>query len=543
MAGDGVAQGDVALEAVAGLRRRLGRLPLDVKLVVGLCAVGVALRLWPIAGVSTEYDEGVYWQSLRALADGHTLFREVFSSQPPFFLLCLAPFYLLLGQTLVAARLGVALYSLVGLVAAYSIGRRIGGRGIGVIACALLAVDPLYLRASDTLQAEAPSLVFGLVSVACAAWVGRSVGGRRVGLALVCGVALSLGALTKLFEVVTLAPVLVYLLEPVWRGCVEADGRPRLPERGALLAGLRGAAGDVAWCAGGAALAGVVVLAPFVGEWGALYDQVARFHLAAAQGVNGGLRHNVAVLTQARGEYPLALATVGLLVVALWRGGAERWRALWRLVAPLLWWAGSLLALVRQQPLFEHHVVVVAVPLALLAAAACAGVVGERAVGERVTERVAEQAQGRRGAQRALGWLLAGALLSGLVVGVGHAQGAAAQNLSARQRTMVLALETETLLGDVVVSDDQYLVGLAGHSTPPELVDTSQVRIASGYLTAGQVETLIVRLDTRVVMFASGRFDALPGFRAWVTGHFSKIADFGGGDALYLRQPQPPAVA
>jgi len=82
----------------------------ESRLLVGICLLALALRLWPLGGFSTEYDEGVYWQSLRALADGHALFSSVFSSQPPFFLLSIFPLYLLFGQTLAAARLAIVIF-------------------------------------------------------------------------------------------------------------------------------------------------------------------------------------------------------------------------------------------------------------------------------------------------------------------------------------------------------------------------------------------------------------------------------------------------
>src|SRR5262249_60620688 len=107
--------------------------------------LALLLRLWPLAGLATDYDEGVYLQSLRAMASGQPLFTAIFSSQPPLFLLGLYPLYLLFGQTLVAARLAIALYSMAGVVAMYFAGRAIAGRWTGVFAAALLALDPLYL--------------------------------------------------------------------------------------------------------------------------------------------------------------------------------------------------------------------------------------------------------------------------------------------------------------------------------------------------------------------------------------------------------------
>src|SRR5262249_23446412 len=116
----------------------LMRIPLHVRTLAAIALVALLLYLWPLAGLSTDYDEGVYGQWLRAMVHGQPLYTTVFSSQPPFFLLSLYPLYLLFGQTLVAARLAVALYALVGVIALYFAGRAIAGRWTGVFAAALL---------------------------------------------------------------------------------------------------------------------------------------------------------------------------------------------------------------------------------------------------------------------------------------------------------------------------------------------------------------------------------------------------------------------
>jgi hypothetical protein len=105
---------------------------------------------------------------------------------------------------------------------------------------------------------------------------------------------------------------------------------------------------------------------------------------------------------------------------------------------------------------------------------------------------------------------------------------------------MSSALRAATLPQDLVATDDQYIAGLADRDVPPQLVDTSMVRIMSGYLTASQLESIITRLDIRVILFASGRFNLIPGFSAWVAANYTKVADFGDGNALYMKEPNGP---
>ncbi len=49
------------------------------------CVGFLALQLWLIHAGSRDYDEGVYWQSIRAMVRGEPLFRSIFASQPPAF--------------------------------------------------------------------------------------------------------------------------------------------------------------------------------------------------------------------------------------------------------------------------------------------------------------------------------------------------------------------------------------------------------------------------------------------------------------------------
>jgi len=63
----------------------------------------------------------------------------------------------------------------------------------------LLAIDPIYLHESHTLQAEAPSVVFELLCLALVANARSRHGRERAILAALSGVALALGVLVQAF--------------------------------------------------------------------------------------------------------------------------------------------------------------------------------------------------------------------------------------------------------------------------------------------------------------------------------------------------------
>src|SRR5712692_11859040 len=138
--------------------------------VVALFALAIAMRLYHLSLPfdRDSYDEGVYWQSLRAMGAGHALYGDIFYSQPPFFLLSTFPGYILLGGSLWSARFAIALVSLFGLLGAALLGKALAGRLGAVAALLLLVVTPLYLAESQTIQAEASSTAFTLLAVGLA---------------------------------------------------------------------------------------------------------------------------------------------------------------------------------------------------------------------------------------------------------------------------------------------------------------------------------------------------------------------------------------
>lgn len=505
----------------------LRRIPWEIRWLLIICVVALAVRVLPVNGLSTDYDEGVYWQSLRAMANGQPLFTGVFSSQPPLFLLSLYPLYLAFGQSLAAARLAVTLYSLAGVVAMYFAGRRLAGHWVGLIAALLLAVDPLYVTESHTLQAEAPAIAFEVIAVAFALSTVGALGRRRLWLAGCAGVAVGLGIMVKLFDVVALAPVLAYLAQPLFATAWDDRGRPRWPTGPELVIGLRRAAPACGVCVAGMCAVILMVALPFAANWGAAYDQVIRFHLVAGQTANGSLRGNVSAIAHVRGEYPLWLAAAGGVFLAV---VSRRWIA-----APImLWLLVSFALLAQQQPLFQHHIALLVPPLVLLAGLTPSAFVG------------ASTGAHGRGAETAIQWAGRVALTLALFAGIAGVfisvknDSSAAQAVPLNTLQVASMVEAITIPSDYVVTDDQYAAGLADRNVPPQLVDTSLVRIQAGYLTAAQLERIITATDTRTILFASGRFDQVPGFRAWVEAHFTAVPQVGDGHMLYVKAPRTP---
>jgi 4-amino-4-deoxy-L-arabinose transferase-like glycosyltransferase len=489
---------------------------------LGAGVITLTLALQTLQGQSADYDEGVYWQSLRALANGHPLFGSVFSSQPPLFLLSVYPFYMAFGQSLSAARLALVFFSLAGIAGAYVAGRALGHRTIGAAACILLALDPLYEHGAHTLQAELPSVALQIWAVALAVLAMRATGRRQRWLVIGAGALLGGALLMKLFAIAALIPIVLYLCAPLARRWLDADGRLRQPPWAEIQDRLRQIAPTLGLLAAGLLGAIVIVLLPFVGQLGTVYDQVVRFHLAAATSDSNPLGDNLRlIIVSLRGTPVIYAAALGAVVIV--------WRRMWVSLPLLLWALAAFITLARQQPLLAHHVVLLSPTLALIAGCgACAA-----------WSAFASLNWQRAGLAVTLALVVACSV--GLVVNVRN-NAAANAPLPTRSIEMAIALQGVSAPSEVILSDDQYVAALANRDVPPQFVDTSAVRITSGYLTTTQLEDYITRNRIHVILFATGRFDLLPGFHAWVAERYTEVTTFDHGGVLYLLEPSnnPP---
>jgi 4-amino-4-deoxy-L-arabinose transferase-like glycosyltransferase len=522
--------------------------PRDIWVTLGVLVVALLLRLNHLDVVVDNYDEGVYVASLRSLVAGHTLYAQVYQAQPPLFLYLLLPWYLLFGQTIAAARLGVVIYSVMGLVAMWWLGRDLGGLRVGLIALALLGFDPLYLTQSRVVLAEAPALAFAILAVALAAGARRRQDDRRAALA---GAFFLMSMLIKLFTLPALIPIVVFLLQPTaWPTLIKtAITTRRLPTRAACAAAWQSSQRAIIAFVAGMAVVAAITLVLIGNALGPAWSQMVGLHIAATGAFAAVRSNNLALFTGLGLEYVLIIPGLVAGVIA-WQ------RRQWSAVVIVVWGLASAFVLAIQTPLFDHHLTLLIPPFAL--ATALLPLLVETAPSANTPtpgKTTAAKSAKLPAAPTLVAWgrqiavdrvvqqyVTASALALILVVGLAHSvvqENDAVHNPPIGLEVAAHDLHDLTPASGLVITDDQTVADLADRDVPAAVVDTSNVRITSGQLTTQQV--IAAASDPRVVaiLWYSGRFNELPGLHDWVTQHFVRVIAYDTGDlrGLYLRRP------
>ncbi|MCP9488171.1 MAG: glycosyltransferase family 39 protein, partial [Gaiellaceae bacterium MAG52_C11] len=212
-----------------------------------------------------NYDEGVYLASADALGRGERLGEDVFASQPPGFYALVRLATALPGESVEAPRTLFVAVAVLGIVAAWSLGRTLAGRLGGLGAAGVLLTAPAYAAESARIAADTPSVALALCGLGLLAAATR---GESWPLALAAGAVLAAAISVKLLVLTALVAAVGLLL---------------------ALGGSRRLAG--AFVGGGAAVtAGFLVV--YAGALGSLYDDVVAFH-TDARSAGDGLATNV----------------------------------------------------------------------------------------------------------------------------------------------------------------------------------------------------------------------------------------------------------
>ncbi len=549
-------------------------------------AAGYTYGVWPGLHVS-DYDEGAYIVSAQLLQKGHTIFGEVFSSQPAAFLGSLVLGLKVLGGSLGAAVVSHLVIAVFGALALIGVGWAAWasyGPAAGVAAAVALGLSPAMVLYSHTIEAEIPMLGLSLLGVAAAHWYYRT---RNRLLVVMAGLLLGLGLEMKLLAVVFAVPIALFVMgasfgreggaEGEWTTAEEAGSVEHLPLNLAV---------DLLLLALSTLLPLVLVLGVFAPR--DQYDQVISFHFQASKVYPLDSGANLRAIRDMALWDPglLIAAALGLVCAALRRRAVS-------LTIHLLWLLTTVLFLARYHPLIGHQLTVLFPPLAVAAgglagavlaprrlpAALILGVLGIAAwaatqVAPLPSLYATASATGvHRGAlgpaptvhlstlDRTTGLFLAVASSRNgpLAPYTRHIE-ANSRNIPAcvaaatsAQRGLALNADTYRLLlrqclsywvtahtqtWQRIVTDDLFVATQANRLVPPLLCDPSIVRARAGYLKEARLKTTTDASRAKLVVIWRGVFSnrqLYPGFLPWLRAHYHLVNTGVPGAIVFVR--------
>ena len=455
------------------------------RLAVGVAlAVAALLLSRQLGAFSAEFDEHVYLATADLLGRGMVAGTDVFVSQPPLFFGLLDGAHGLLGGDPTRLRLVAVAVTLVGALGGWALVRSIAGGRAALVALVLLVLSPGVVESAAVVSADLPAMALGTGALVAARWSARAGGGRTaLAWAGAAGALLAAAALVKLLAAVFGVALLTAALL-------------RRPPRDRVAA-----------FAAGGVLVLAATAAAYAGELGALWDGAVGFHLEARDAVRiAAPKPLTIVLGMTAGFVGLfVLAAAGALTVP--RAQLRAWCVARADLLGLL--VGGLLLCALQRPLLQHHLVVVAWPLALLAASSLP----------------------RRPGPRAL--VAAGAGVALLLPWAGHGRDTFDDAELGRVRAAAEVVRAGTTPADRVVSDLPIVPLMAGRAVAPETADPSYVRVGTGSLD----RTAILRAGDRSGAVVVGRaFEQVPGLEPALRRRFGAPTVVG-GVRVYLRVP------
>jgi len=506
---------------------------IEVAYWIALSAMLLLFVIWEVkwlGNLAWEFDEGINLMKARLFAEGYSLYSAIWSDQPPLFTLLLAGAIRLAGRSVTAGRTMVLLFSVLGAGGVAILTRQISGRGAAVGAVFLLLTLPHFQKLSPVVMIGLPAISVGVLALAAGFHYGGT-GDKRWLLAT--GVLLGLSLMIKPITA-PLYPVLcIVTLIPL-----HDSTRVSLHRR------------IMAWSYLSLAIALPLLASLLLFAPRPFLAQVIGTYSQAREVAPLDLRENMRTVWGYLTHDKYRLSYYGLLVLAGCGLAEVRERAHWPRILPLvLWLALTVLSLLLQTPLRNHHLLLIAPPLVILAGVS---------VGQFIRWVQRPDRHDWVGSAIAItaiiGLVTAGVELKGIIetdwmrlaAGLFEEQ-EEEETLSGRKA--IAFVQSHTPPGAVIITDDPMLAFLADRLIPPWLAVPSARRLEAGNLSATELIALSEETQPSAVLLWEERLRKVPGYTEWLMGGYCLVRAYPDGRYIYLPfdssmipYPQPSRV-
>jgi 4-amino-4-deoxy-L-arabinose transferase-like glycosyltransferase len=444
---------------------------IEAAVLAGILALATWIFLISLHN-ALNYDEGNYLAALSDLRHGFALGSDVYADQPPGWYSLLRIIAWVFGNSVTGVRTGLLIVALLGVVAAWACARALGPLPAAG-AAALLVIAPPYAAQATEVEADTPAAVFALAALAAAMWAYRRKSSPA--LAAAAGALLAAAISIKLSAATAVLPF-AFIAATRWR---------------------------LAACSLLGALAVLLVeVVAFRNDLGPIARGAIGQHTSALGSSHWSRSTNVHRLVHFLNSHtPFSWLVLAAVLASLWlayRRSAEigLLGRLWLFVPAA---AAFILAM---KPLLDHHLVILAVSLALPAGAGLGLAVARVRPNYRAGAALAVSVAAAAGFYQQHRQLVRSAQPEPAWVG----------RAAARLRAL-------TRPDEVVATDIPEIAYYAHRRLVPDFVDSSFTRLSVGELTPKRVFAEMDRYHVRVA--AIGRtFWADPAIHRAFDAHF-----------------------
>ena len=307
----------------------------------------IFIMMFPINALvkhAFEYnmDEGTDLMKSELLLNGHTLYKDIFSDQPPLFTVTLAFWLKLFGLSVYSARIMVFIFSLILLWAVFNILKEEAGKPAGIAAVILLFFSNLYLPLSVSVMMGLPSLSLAMVSIYLLFLYRKNALKRYL---VISGIFLALSSLIKMFTVFIL-PAMLFEIFYIERARLKQVNKG-IVDNAIFLWFI---SFSLVWLA--------IIITFFNHDFSALINQLFVPHLGPLNLPNNGFQ---IIWRYMQSDYDiLLLALIGFGIIIKKR----------KTFLPVILLLISVFALSKYRPIWNHYYLLVSIPLVWLAAIA-----------------------------------------------------------------------------------------------------------------------------------------------------------------------------
>lgn len=309
----------------------------------------IAIRFEPITqSFELDYDEGLNLIKALLYSRGFSLYSQIWNDQPPLFTAILSSWLSIFGQSVLAARLLVLLFSSLLIWCFYQIIRRELGNISALIATMLLFTSWLYIRLSISVMIGLPSLSLAMLSIYLISLYKQNHIKRYL---IFSGIYFALSLQTKAFTVFLIPLIMLY----IWDFQINLSYIQKYSKK--IFYSL------FLWI--GSLGSTYILIALLFGQF-FHHDQLIQSHLnqpiqTEIQNYNN-LDYFNYMTVQDRDYIFLAIIGIFTIIYHKNRNG----------LLPITWLATSILILLFHKPIWYHHYHLISIPICWLAAYAIA---------------------------------------------------------------------------------------------------------------------------------------------------------------------------